>query len=251
MEESTGPAGIPPVIAPPFSGTVEDPGAEIPPLYGRAPLDPRRRLNPWFSMWVRPRATMRRILDTDPRRSVILLALVGGIGSTLPVAGAPKLREVLPPVALVSLLVPAGAILGLAWLYVAGFLLRVTGRWFEGTGDGTGIRAALAWSCVVPIWGLLVRLPLTVMVDARLAGVDLSDPLVRMRAILSPAFLLLTLTGIILGAWHLLVLLKCLGEAQRFSAWRALGAAVLAGLLLAAPVAVLCILAVLAGGGLE
>lgn len=33
-------------------------------------------LTPWFSMWRRPRATIREILDTDPTRGVLLVAVI-------------------------------------------------------------------------------------------------------------------------------------------------------------------------------
>lgn len=40
-------------------------------------------LNPWFSTWVKPRETMRWIVDTDPTRQVVLLAVLGGIAQFL------------------------------------------------------------------------------------------------------------------------------------------------------------------------
>ncbi len=49
---------------------------------------PPEPLNPWFSIWVQPRATMRQVLDANPRRIVHRLALaavvvVGMLGVSL------------------------------------------------------------------------------------------------------------------------------------------------------------------------
>ena len=40
-------------------------------------------MNPWFSMWLHPRRTIRWIVETNPDRLVLLLAAVGGIVEAL------------------------------------------------------------------------------------------------------------------------------------------------------------------------
>ena len=40
-------------------------------------------LNPWFSIWLQPRATMQQILDTDPARLVLMLAIIAGFFEAL------------------------------------------------------------------------------------------------------------------------------------------------------------------------
>ena len=39
--------------------------------------------NPWFSMWLHPRRTIRQIVETNPERLVMSLAAVGGIAEAL------------------------------------------------------------------------------------------------------------------------------------------------------------------------
>ena len=42
------------------------------------------QLTPWFSMWTKPRDTIRQIIDSDdPEKMVLHLAAVGGISSSL------------------------------------------------------------------------------------------------------------------------------------------------------------------------
>ena len=50
-----------------------------------------RSLNPWFTMWLHPRATTREILDTDPSRLVIALAMFGGVLNSLDHASVARL----------------------------------------------------------------------------------------------------------------------------------------------------------------
>jgi len=42
-----------------------------------------KAINPWLSIWIKPRATIRWIVNTDPTQQVILLAALGGIAQTL------------------------------------------------------------------------------------------------------------------------------------------------------------------------
>jgi hypothetical protein len=39
--------------------------------------------NPFLTIWTRPRATIRAIVDTDPNRHVLLLAAIGGVVNAL------------------------------------------------------------------------------------------------------------------------------------------------------------------------
>jgi hypothetical protein len=181
---------------------------------------------------------MRKILDEDPRRWVITLALSTGVVSGLTIATVPGLPGYLPrPIVAVAgmTLLPLVSLVG---LFVGGFLVRVTGGWLEGRGDGVAVRSALAWSLVPGLCiGLLFVLPQNLLLAALGGDFDPADPFA------DPGYLLARLVfgfiGLGLGIWQLVIKMKCLGEAHRFSAWRAFGAYILAWLLVFAPLAVL------------
>jgi hypothetical protein len=207
------------------------------------------RLNPWLSIWTMPRATMRQILDTDPRRMVIPLVLISGV------VGAIGLLPALPQLGLGDL-PGAGAlffaaalvcapIFGLLCLYLLGWLFAVTGRWLEGTGDGVGMRAAMAWSNVPAIWGGLLLIPRFMMMESQPADLLHNPGSLFAETVLG----MLQLT---LGVWQIVILLKCIGEAHGFSAWRALGALIFSLLILGAALVVpVAALAALVAGGLR
>lgn len=185
-------------------------------------------LNPWFSIWIKPRATMRWILDTEPRRMVLPLAALGGVSQGLQ-AATPRILADFPIVTIVGLKVAVGAIGGVLGVYLGGFLIRLTGRWLGGSGDSVGVRSALAWSQIPTIWSILLILPLLAAFGAeafRLDPSSMGD---------TPGVWLFMLpyivVQIVVGIWGLVITLKCVGEVHGLSAWHALGALVVAFLL--------------------
>jgi hypothetical protein len=196
-------------------------------------------LNPWLSIWTRPRATMRQILDTDPRAWVHPLAILGGIAELLfaPVPAAHALLAVSPGTMLILKCI-AGVALGLIGLYLGSFVVWLAGRWLGGQGNFVEVRAASAWPNVLSLWGALLWLPMLAYLGMEAFRMNsepmLDDPVGMM--LVAPAQVL----GLVIAVWKVIVMLKCLGEAHRFSAWRALGAALLGGLLLLIPIAILC-----------
>ncbi len=188
-------------------------------------------LNPWTAIWLQPRATLRRILDDDPTRTVLLLAALCGIARFLEQASVENLGDVLPwPRILVSAIFigPVGGIIG---VYLGALLLVWTGRLLGGAATMTQLRAVLAWSTVPLIWTLPLVIP-----ELALFGQEafteskpgiLSDP--QRAAIYSGLALVKAAAGI----WTLAIGIIGLSEAQRFSVWRAVGNALLVVLVVA------------------
>ena len=94
--------------------------------------------------------------------------------------------------------------------------------------------AALAWANVPGIWSLLLWLP-----RAALLGGETFHPLPASIQGNPPALLfygLLRILQVLIGLWGFAISLKCLGEAHAFSAWRALGALILAAFIVIVPI---------------
>jgi hypothetical protein len=43
----------------------------------------KQTLNPWVSMWTKPRITIHQIVDTNPERLVLVLAAISGFSHVL------------------------------------------------------------------------------------------------------------------------------------------------------------------------
>jgi len=241
----------PPVIAPspwpaatPAPRGAADRGAGTAPP---APAAPVERLSPWVSIFTRTRATMRQILDENPRRLVHMLAMVGGVAETIG-SHIPDMPPFFTPTLgqLVVVKVILGAVAGLALLYIFGAAVWLTGRMLGGKGTFVEVRAATAWSNVPALWGALLWLPLLAYLGAGALNLDpqslLSDP--AGLVLLVP----IGIAGVVLFFWRLVIYSKCVGEAHRFSGWHGFGAWLIALVILAVPVAIMAVLVVVLGG---
>jgi Yip1 domain len=211
----------PPVVTHP-SGTDSD---------SAAPAEP---LVPWISIWTRPRATLRQVLDSEPRRWVFRLAALGGVAGALRLASKSGFGDTHSASIVLAVCIAGGAVGGILALFLLTSLVGLAGRWLGGQGRMSEVMAALAWSYVPAIWGLALWLP-----RAALLGEETFQSLPASIEGNPPAALLfgfLQLAQTLIGIWGFLITLKCIAEAQRFSAWRAFGAFVLVGLMVGVPV---------------
>jgi hypothetical protein len=225
--------------APPVAGHRYAP----PPPPAAPPVGPggaQQPLNPWFSIWAMPRATMRQILDTNPGRLVHVLAILGGVVEVMRahLPSPPFALDLGPMIALKAIL---GAIAGIFALYLWSILLWMTGRWLGGQGGFVAVRAAVAWSNVPLIWTTLLWLPLLAYLGVEAFNFDPQTILEEPAGLL--LMIPLGLMALAAGIWWLVILMKCLGEAHRFSAWHAFGASLIACIIFAIPVIMLVVAA--------
>jgi hypothetical protein len=175
----------------------------------------------WFTIWYQPRATIRRIVDTDPRKFVLAIAWCAGAVAALNSAlmasathlpsGAPHLPQFGPMgIAFAAILFGLFSIVG---LYAAGALYRWSGHILGGTATAVEVRAALAWAQVPGLYLAAVTIIATML--------GLITPTVP------PSISTFNVIESIIAIWLTIIALKCLGEVHRFSAWRALGAILL------------------------
>lgn len=202
-----------------------------------------RTLSPWLTIWIRPRQTIRRIVDSDPEHQVMLLAMLGGIIQVLNQSSTRNAGDILSLPIILIICAMAGPIVGIILLYLMGALLRWTGSWLGGQASSVEVRAAFAWSSVPSIWSQILWLP-----KLALFGNDLftsTMPRISANPFLALILLGFTMVELVVVMWAFVVLLKCLGEVQRFSAWRALATVFLSGLIVGVPV--FCLLVLLSG----
>ena len=113
-------------------------------------------MNPWVSMWTRPRTTIQQIVDENPEHYVWVLAALAGIGRVLDRASIRNMgdRVEFPLILLLALV--AGPIGGLVSLYIGSALIRWTGNWMSGKASSGEVRTAVAWSSLPMVVGLLL-----------------------------------------------------------------------------------------------
>lgn len=191
-------------------------------------------ITPFFSIWTEPRATIRRIVDSDPTRNVLALAAIAPalnslVGQWSSAMNGTASQSVLWPM-FVAVGVAFQAGLGILGLYISGAVIRWSGGLLGGTASSVEVRAALAWAQIPAIVTEIVLLL------ALFAGVPMPKMPPGHFPQIDPAFYKILPVVAVLGVWGFIIDLKCIGEVHRFSAWRAFAAILIPGLVLIAVV---------------
>ncbi|HEX9107654.1 MAG TPA: hypothetical protein VF832_10510, partial [Longimicrobiales bacterium] len=117
----------------------------------------------FLTIWLEPRATIRRIVLRDPTYRVLPLAAAGGITQVLSSAARGREANLSPGGILLTALI-AGPIFGIVALYLTAWLTRLTGGWWLHGRAGSGeLRTALGWASLahvlaLPLWLLATAL---------------------------------------------------------------------------------------------
>jgi hypothetical protein len=176
-------------------------------------------ITPFLTIWTEPRATIRRIVETNPTRNVIALAAIGPAVGAL----ANQWSKALDDSANLSRLWPIevvfavafAAVLGVVSLFISGAILRWSGGLLGGVASRVEVRAALAWTQVPAIAAEIILLL------AVLQGIAIPHPTAATMLQIDPAFYKVGIVEGVLAIWGSIVGVYCLAEVHRFSAWRA------------------------------
>jgi hypothetical protein len=197
---------------------------------------PGEPLNPWFSMWTKPRQTIRQIVSTNPTYGVLLIAVLSSFS-------APE-RDSLQSLglnisysALVAVSVVISTLLGILGLYIGGALIRWTGSWLGGTADSQETRAALAWGDLPMVW-MFPMIPLLILLNlvapgfANVSNMTWNGLMLFIGAVRFVALI-----------WSIVTTSQAVGEVHGFSGGRGFAAILLAGMIIFAPIFIIAILA--------
>ena len=176
-------------------------------------------LNPWTSIWVRPRATIQHIVDTELEKHVVALAALSGIVQALDNASGRSLGDALPFPVVLGLVLILGPIFGLIGVYLWAWLLRWTGRWLGGQATLPQLRTAIAWGSVPMIAAGVPLLLVLILIGPELFTEN--TPRLDARPTLAIVALGLVLVQAVLMLWSVVTLLKTVAQVQGFSVWRA------------------------------
>lgn len=184
--------------------------------------------NPFLTIWLRPRETIRRIVKWNPNYCVIWLACLAGIAENLDTFSAGNAGDKYPSAMIIAIALVMGPLVGLVLLWINSLLIRWTGKWIGGTASRKTIRTALAWSCVPTAFALLLIIP-----KLLIAGPELfkaSMPHLDSNPCLWIPFAVLDWIEVVLVVWSFVTLCHTVAEVQGYrSAWRGLGNFLLVG----------------------
>jgi Yip1-like protein len=179
---------------------------------------------PWVGrlvrVGIRPRQTMRRILDLGRDRMVVplvLLAYVSAIFGDLSFAELRQVQTAISPLTLAGLVAGVlicGPLIAILIFYGLSWLVARVGRLLDGEGGTREVRSAMAWGLAPFIWALLYRIPASFFMPASAEGraLEVSELVQRGAAALAFGFV-----ELLVLIWYLIVTSATVGEAHGFS----------------------------------
>lgn len=190
-----------------------------------APVKSNGTLNPWFSIWIRPRQTIRQLTNESKFGWLLLLACLGGISYFLDTASTSNLGDRANAsaggIVLIGLFV--GPFIGLIGWQLFSAICFGIGKLFGGEATLKETQYAVAWASVPLVFSLLIWIPdLAIMGDGAFSeSVSAVNPF-GATIVFFTAFL-----EIIIGIWYVVILVKAIAEVNQFSAWKGLAVIVL------------------------
>ncbi len=177
-------------------------------------------------MWTQPRATIQQIVFQTPGYLILLLAVGGEVFRLMRQARSEYMGDEMNVPDMAIYVVIYGTVLGLVTLYLAGAMLRWTGRWLGGVATSEDLYCAIAWSKVPMLWVALLWIPQWIFFGE--AMFMSPTPEVDIHPWLGPVRFSSMLVERGVDAWVCVVLLENIGGVQGFSKWKALLNVVLA-----------------------
>ncbi len=176
--------------------------------------------NPWLAIWVRPRETIRKIVDHNPKFRFIPLSMIYGFSTLLQLAETASLGEVMNPWLILLITLVLSPLYGMLMITISSGLLFWTGKWIKGKANYLQVRSAFAWSSVPLVLDIFFKLvTLGTFGDiVFISGVEGIEPIGAWQTLLIGTLFIVELVVLI---WTLVILFIGLSEVQQFSIGKA------------------------------
>ncbi|HDR6289205.1 TPA: YIP1 family protein [Bacillus cereus] len=201
----------------------------------------KRALNPWFSIWTKPRDTMKEIFISKPK-NVFLLILLGSFVQTLDRASSKDMADsVSNPFSMILLIIFSTFFMSLIYYFLLPALFNWVGKKLGGQGTFEKTRYSVAYSYIPYVYSLiLVWVPSFFLIG--IENFTSETPKMDSSLTLTLLFLIWGIIDIVIGIWTIILSLKCLGEAHQFSAWKALLTIILSFMIIIVPLVIIVLL---------
>lgn len=179
----------------------------------------RGGVNPILSIWLNPRATLRRVLSESSEISIVLLALMSGYDSALSMSSLGNAGDQLDITSILLGGIVSAIFLGGLFVYLGALILKGIGVFLDGTATLKEIRFALAWSAIPNLFSLVLFL-----ISIMYFGVELfrTNSMIIESNIYHTIWLFtFVIVGVVTFIWSKIILLICLSEVQGYSLWKA------------------------------
>ncbi|MCH9625664.1 MAG: hypothetical protein S4CHLAM123_08420 [Chlamydiales bacterium] len=175
-------------------------------------------VNPWATIWTKPRDTIKRIVRYNPKHRFVWLSFLYGFPMLLHTAQNLNLGDTYTTAGIVVVALVLGTFAGMLGIVIASGLIYWTGKWIGGKDNYQNVRSAVAWSNVPNIIAVIAWAVLLYKFQGQLFFEDFED-----KNFVGSDMLLVggaTFVQAVISIWSFVILVKGLGEVQGFSAWK-------------------------------
>jgi hypothetical protein len=198
------------------------------------------KFNPWLEILYRPRTTIRRIIQLDPKRGVYVLAALAGYAQFFDNASDQAIGNNMALPTILGTGLVAGGVGGIIGLAIGTFVIGFVARRLGGDAESEDTMAALAWAQVPSVISLVL-----VAVQLLVFGGDFFKseiPILEENPAIALVFVPIAAAGLLLSLWQLVLTVLTIAEVNRFSIWRSIAALLISGIVMVVPIAA-CLLA--------
>ena len=190
------------------------------------------------SIWLKPKQTLKFILDRCPDKYVTGLLFLGGISRAIDRASNNGSGDNMETWLVLTIAITIGGFFGWISFYIYAWAMSATGKWLDGKADSERFRTILAWSLVPTIASLVLLLP-----ELVIFGDDLFKSTISNNSdAVTYSYLIFGLLEISLAIWSLIILVKGITIIQNFSIGKSVLNMILLGLVLILPIIIIALI---------
>ncbi|WP_235929813.1 Yip1 family protein [Chengkuizengella marina] len=195
-------------------------------------------IKPWFSIWLKPRKTMRYVLDTKPGK-LFLLIYLGILVTTLDRGASNEPGDTMNLFSILFTYIIGSLFFTAIAYYIVPLLLRWTGSLLGGRGTTEEVRYAYAYSYIPYVYTLIfIWIPSLLLFGINNFTTEYAHSIYSSSTLTNLMFIF-NLLDLIIAIWAIFTTIKCLAEAHQFSSWRSLGAIIISFLVIFIPLFIL------------
>ncbi|SMO72922.1 Yip1 family protein [Melghirimyces algeriensis] len=194
--------------------------------------------NPWLSIWIQPKETIRELLHKQSKLPIIL-ALLFGIIMILDHMSNRDWGDSVPLFFIFFSTFILGPIIGFVGWFVASGVFFGLARLFGGTATFLETRLAVAWATIPYVLKGTLWIPQLFIFGREMFTSD--TPVMDSSLILILLFFLFSLLELVILIWHVIILSHAIGEVHQISAWKGFASVV------TVPVSFFLVLLILSG----
>lgn len=188
--------------------------------------------NPWLQIWVKPRATIARILSESPNRGFWILAIIYGFSSALNWFQTILMGQHLGLIHIFTLAIVISPLWGYVGFSVWSWVVMFTGQWLKGKGTFKEIRMAYAWSCFPLIVNVILWIAMAFLFGRTLFSNFTPESQMFTQGQVAVLFIILLLR-ITAAVWSIVIYLNALAQVRQYSILRAIGNVIIAAVIIA------------------